>query len=184
MIAPSYRFPADREARPFSTTTSELGASLELQVPTANDGHIAGSETYIVAEFLFRGSNGKDISYGVPLFFNGVPHSRVTTGFDSDTQSLMFNSPLGEANAFVRPLGNSQLKASLPWRGWRQFAFAIGSEDFSRALNYLNSQYPQSGLSLDPANYRLVQIHLNAELHFGKGPAELGWSMRKLKVEF
>ncbi len=33
-----------------------------------------------------------------------------------------------------------------------------------------------------PTQYKLAQVHLNAEINFLPSPAELGWSMSGLKI--
>ena len=182
MIAPSYQFERDRRPQPFSTTNSVLTTTLQLQVPTAIDQHRSGSETYIVGETVFISPKGCLVSYGVSLFFNGVPHSKVRTGFDSDTHSFMMNVPLGENEQYIHRVGPSAPKQSAPWSGWRNFDYALSYVAFAGALSSLKQQYGNSVDTTNPADYKLVGWHLNAELHFGSGPAELGWSMRHMKL--
>ena len=66
MITPQFIFTAGNEPVPFAGSNSSLGASMDLQIPTA-----VGSDTYVLADFLFVGPNGVRISYGVKIFSNG-----------------------------------------------------------------------------------------------------------------
>jgi hypothetical protein len=182
MITPSYRFANDQEPQPFKGSGSVLRALLDLQVPTAVDEHTPGSDTYIVLIFVFKDKQGVLISYGVSLFRNGSTHSRVSTGFDSDSHSFMITSPLGEDEQFVSKAQGSSSKMNHPWRGWQHYEFSITQSNFAGAIRFLAQQYPGDVKSSSPEDYVLASVHLNAELHFHTAPAELGWSMRNLEV--
>jgi hypothetical protein len=181
MITPNIRFSS--MTYPFADPRCRLHVSFDLQVPTAADGHITGSETYIVAELLFSDPRSKVlISYGTAVFFNGYPKSKRHTGFDGDTHSYMVTTPLGQDDGWVERDINSASKMSTPWEGWKTFSFVISERDFQAALGSLHMAYRGELMSASPQDYGLAQFHLNAELHFISAPAELGWSMRRARI--
>jgi hypothetical protein len=49
-------------------------------------------------------------------------------------------------------------------------------------LKAMREQEPQVNVSTDLGDYRLTAFHLNAETRFQTTPAELGWSMRNLRI--
>jgi hypothetical protein len=79
-------------------------------------------------------------------------------------------------------LAGSALFQDQPWTGWRPFRFAITQSNFQAALRALKEKYPDFSGSSDPADYEFVAWHLNAELKYASGPAELGWSMRRAAI--
>jgi hypothetical protein len=184
MITPQIIFAPADQVRPYEQSGRALVVSLELQVPTAVDGHNDGSDTYVNADLVFvdRNRNTK-ISYGCNLFFNGHPHRRPVgnIALDLDTQNTMINSALGWQHDWLTALGSSASQ-SAPWKGWKAFNFAITEKNFASALAALNQKNPDARASVNPADYTLVQFHLNAELHFKTSAAELGWSMRHAKI--
>jgi len=177
MITPQYIFEAGNEPVPFASSTSSLSGELDLQVPTA-----VGDDTYVVADLLFRGTNGVRISFGIKIFSNGVTQPVVGSGYDTPSNSYMLNSPLGVDQQYITLGQGSSVATGTPWVGWRHFEWSISQAQFVAGLNYLVSQYPGQVQSTDPTQYVLAEVHLNAEFHFGPAPAELGWSMSGLKI--
>ena len=80
------------------------------------------------------------------------------------------------------PLAGSTLWQSQSWVGWKPFRFAVTRENFAAGLAALKEKGAGFKGSLEPGDYSLTSVHLNAELKFGTGPAEMGWSMRGEKV--
>jgi hypothetical protein len=177
MITPQFSFVPGNEPVPFSSSNSSLSASMDLQVPTA-----LGTDTYVLADFLFVDPNGVRICYGVKLFTNGASHPIVGTNYNVDGNSYELNSPLGVDERFVTKAQGSASATGTPWLGWQHFEWSISQSQFAAALNYLVAQFPAKVQSTDPAQYVLAQVHLNAEFHFAPAPAELGWSMRGWKI--
>jgi hypothetical protein len=181
MIAPRYGFPAGATPVPFASSTGVLNAELDLQVPVA-----VGSDTYVAADLLFVGPNGVRVSYGVKLFHN---ESRlpllVGSDYDVPDNSYMLNCPVGAEAQYLTYLttaSTSSAATGTPWLGWRHFQWTINQAQFTAALKRLNAQYPTKVESTDPTQYVFSEVHLNAEFHYSPAPAELGWSMRGLKI--
>jgi hypothetical protein len=177
MITPQYRFPSGATPVPFASSTSLLNAEMDLQIPVA-----VGSKTYVNADFLFVGPNGERISYSVKLFHNGAAHSTLSTGYDSHAKDYRIDCPLGTDTQFLTKASTSGSSTGTPWLGWRHFQWTIDQAQFLAALNQLAAQYPANVQSTDPTQYVFAGVHLNAEFHYSPEPAELGWSMRGLKV--
>ena len=150
---------------------------MDLQIPTA-----VGSDTYILADFLFVGPNGVRISYGIKIFSNGEANQQTGSSYVSDANVYQLNSPLGGAPQYVTQAPGSALATGTPWLGWQHYEWSVTQAQFVAALNYLSAQFPGNVQSTDPTQYVLSEVHLNAEFHFQPAPAELGWSMRAWKV--
>jgi hypothetical protein len=177
MITPQYRFPSGATPVPFAHATSVLNGELDLQVPVA-----VGSSTYVTADFLFVDPNGVRISYGVKLFRNGSHGSLVGSSYNDIDNSYMINCPLGTDTHFLTKASTSGSFTGTPWVGWRHFQWSIDQAQFVAAINRLNAQYPSKVRTTDPTQYVFAGWHLNAEFHYSPEPAELGWSMRGLKL--
>ncbi len=176
MITPQYTWSSGTAPMPFASSTAVLSGSMDLQIPTAS------GEAYIVQDLLFEDPNGVRVSYGIKLFANGVTKPVVGCGLDAPSKSYTLNSPLGIDERFVSKAANSTSDTGVPWLGWQHFEWSITQSQFSAALQFLATQFPGQVQDTDPAQYMLAQEHLNAELNFYSGPAELGWSMSGLKI--
>lgn len=176
MITPQYIWSSGTEPVPFASSTTVLSGSLDLQVPTAS------GEAYVVADLLFEDPNGVRVSYGVKLFANGVTNPVVGCGYDAPSNSYTIDSPLGIDERFVSKAANSTSDTGVPWLGWQHFEWSINQSQFTAALQYLATQFPGQIKVVDPTQYMLAEVHLNAEINFLPSPAELGWSMSGLKL--
>jgi hypothetical protein len=176
MIAPQYTWASGTEPVPFASSTTVLNGSLELQVPTAL------GVAYVVADLLFEDSNGVRVSYGVKLFANGVTNPVVGCGYDAPSNSYTIDSPLGIDERFVSMAANTTSYTGVPWLGWQNFEWSISQSQFTAALQFLAPQFPGKIQDVDPTQYTLAEVHLNAEINFLPGPAELGWSMSGLQI--
>lgn len=176
MITPQYIWSSGTEPVPFASSTTVLSGSLDLQVPTAS------GEAYVVADLLFEDPNGVRVSYGVKLFANGVTNPVVGCGYDAPSNSYTLDSPLGIDERFVSKAANSTSDTGVPWLGWQHFEWSINQSQFTAALQYLATQFPGQIKVVDPTQYMLAEVHLNAEINFLPSPAELGWSMSGLKI--
>ncbi len=182
MVTPEYRAPHGQDLQPFSRPGRAVRVMLDLQIPVARDGHIAGSVVHASADLSFQDMHtGIRVSYGCNLFFNGRGgHSPGHIAYDQPSGSVMANSRVDSDSPWLTLLPGSATRQTQPWRGWRHFDFAITQGNFTAALEQLRRQSPTA--STDPADYRLTGFHLNAELHFGAAPAVMGWSMRRARV--
>jgi hypothetical protein len=197
MITPAYMIPEGERFRPFKKTDSAIVNSLQLQVPTARDENKSGNFTYVVADFVFRDEKSQTtISYGVTLFHHDprnidptvLPREEVlirteTGGYDRPSHSYQVSNMLAPGSRIVTPLFQSTLFQVRPWKGWRKFDFAITYGNFRNALEALRTREAEFKGSHDPADYIFLEWHLNAELQYSSGPAELGWSLRETRVE-
>jgi hypothetical protein len=177
MITPEYRWVAGSEPVPFSSSQSSLSGSMDLQIPVAT-----GTDAYVVLDYLFTAPDGKQISYGIKVFHNGSADNAVGTSIDGPTGNYELNSPLGIIETYVTHGSDSAVNTGTPWSGWQHFDWSISQAQFAAALQFLNATYPGVFASLDPSQYMLSEVHLNAEFHTQGQPAQLGWSMTGLKV--
>jgi hypothetical protein len=176
MIAPQYAWSSGTGPIPFASSSTVLSGSLDLQVPTAS------GEAYVVLDMLFEDTNGGRVTYGVKLFANGVTNPVVGCGYNAPANTYKIDSPLGIDERFVSKAANSASDTGVPWLGWRHFEWSISQSQFAAALQFLEPQFPGKIQTVDPTQYTLTQVHLNAEINFAPGPAEMGWSMSGLNI--
>lgn len=179
MISPQYIFPAGTTPVPFSSSGSVLNGEMDLQVPMA-----VGKKTYIAADLSFLDANGVRISYSVVLFHNGITGGSlpISTNFNAAEHIYILDAPLTAGQQFLSLVNGSASVTGAPWVGFRHFQWSIDQAQFVAALRYLESKFPGKITSTDPTQYVLVEVHLNAEMNYSPAPAELGWSMRGLKL--
>jgi hypothetical protein len=194
MITPAFSFPEIDRVYPFAVCDEAIVTSLELQVPTARDANKPGNYTYVANYFVFEDRHTRlQISYGVALFHNGagapptLPNKSVlrhteVEQYDGPSKSFQVGNPLVPGSRVVTSVTGSTLFQTQTWRGWRPFKLAITRQNFENALRSLSASEPGFVGSDEPADYALVEWHLNAELQFRSGPALLGWSVRKISV--
>ncbi len=199
MITPQFRWSDASAAHPFADPGQAMLVSLELQVPTASDAHRPGSIAYVVAGLEFEDRvSGTKLSYGSELFSQGIGRGRPPQGvgqfsgyadsngtyiaYDAPSRSIGVAAPDDDGSPVLRPAPGSDHFTGTPWQGWRTFSYAITGRNFSYALDRVRERYPNAHASQDPADYRLIMFHLNAEVQHGGGPVELGWSMKNARV--
>jgi len=177
MITPAYKFPSGATPVPFAHSTSVLNGEMDLQVPVA-----VGSHTYVVADLTFVDPFGVRLSYNVTLFHNGAHQSVPSSRYDQVDNYYMMICPLGTDTRFLTKASTSASSTGTPWLGWLHFQWSIDQAQFVTVINRLAAQYPNKVKTTDPSQYVFAGIHLNAEFHYSHDPAELGWSMRGLKL--
>jgi hypothetical protein len=193
MITPAYTFPKEQPVHPFAQPGAAIVNSLELQIPVAHDLNVPGNYTYASPIFFFLDPQSHtQISYEVTLFHNAVHAApppapewlrKTEVGpFDDPTHSYQVGNPLAPGSRVVTVLTGSTLYQIQPWKGWRLFNYAITGNNFRAAIQALKEKDPNFSGSENPADYALLEWHLNAELNFTNGPAELAWSMRHARV--
>jgi hypothetical protein len=193
MITPAYVFPKSAPIYPFARGDVALVNSFELQVPVARDLNQPGNMTYVSPYFYLQDSRSHTlISYGITVFHHSsrpgpAPSPdwlrKTEVGpFDDPTHSYQVGNALGLGSRVVSVLSGTTLYQNQPWKGWRLFNFAITRSNFESALQALKNKDPTFPGSENPSDYVLIEWHLNAELNFAHGPAELGWSMRLARV--
>jgi len=177
MITPAYRFPSGATPVPFAHSTTLLNVEMDLQVP------VAVGQSYVAADLAFVDPNGVRISYNIILFHNGVRGSGVPASrYDAPDNYYMMICPLGTDTRFVTKASTSGSLTGTPWLGWRHLQWTIDQAQFVAVINRLAAQFPGTVKTTDPTQWVFAGIHLNAEFHYSPDPAELGWSMRGLKV--
>ncbi len=179
MISPQYIFPAGVAPVPFGSSTSVLNGELDLQIPTA-----VGKATYISADLSFLDPNGLRISYSINLFHNEAPKAlKLATAYDAPERFYILDTPLqADQPQYITLAKGSMSATGTPWVGYRHFQWSIDQAQFVAGIKYLSSQFPGKITSTDPTQYVLTEVHLNAEFHYSPAPAELGWSMKGLKL--
>lgn len=154
-----------------------LNGEFDLQVPVA-DG--TQNDIYVVMDLLFTDSAGTRVSMGIKLFRVGGDNS-TGTSYDAPSNTYMVNSPLGVDGTYVTKTEGPNALAA-PWSGFKAFGFTISPAQFGLALAALAAAYPGTITDVNPPDWSLSEIHLNAEFHTQGGFAELGWSMRNLSL--
>ena len=185
MITPQYQFNSDAPIFLFADPSQELLVNIGLQVPTAVDFGIPNvSNAYVKLDLLFIDQvSGGRVSMSYNLFENGANPKTDGSGFDTLTNTAISSplvSPLGQ---LVTLVPNSAVFQNVPWTNFKKFAFTMNQAQFISALELALPWAQKYGdtLSLDPTNYILNLVHLNAELHYTQQyPTQLGWSMRNL----
>jgi hypothetical protein len=178
MISPQYIWPTGSTPVPFASSGSVLNGEMDLQIPTA-----VGKKTYVSADLSFLDPNGLRISYSVNLFHNGITRGLpISTNFNAAEHYYILGAPLEAGGQFLSLVNGSASITGAPWVGFRHFQWTISQAQFVAALKYLETKFPGKITSTDPTQYELVEVHLNAEMNYSPAPAELGWSMRGLKL--
>ena len=102
--------------------------------------------------------------------------------YDVPEEVYIIDSPIAPGQKFVSMAAGSTVAGGDTWLGWRHFQWSISNAQFAAALKFLVAKYPGKITSLDPAAYVFSEVHLNAEFLYSPAPAELGWSMKNMKV--
>jgi hypothetical protein len=188
---PSGRVPG--QVQVFQQPNSALTLSMELQVPTAVDeGRRSGCSTYVFMDigFLQSGTRNK-VSYDVGLFFHDQAWHRgnapAATFYDPRSHYFVLNTPLVRDNPYITHVEGTTTEQGEPWIGFRLFIYDVTYSNFRNALGKLVADFPDRSLSVDPADYVLTDLHLNAAMQYleckeSNKPVELGWSMRRQEL--
>ena len=177
MISPGYEF-ADGSS-PFTEHGSEVGVSLDLQVPAASCEPDKGkSNSFAKIDILFVcRRTGIRLSYSCGLFTNGGYPKHDGVGYDDLSHTVIIAAQVSPVGDLVTIEPGSATLLSAPWTGWATFSFRISRAQFARGLVAAAPLAHDLGhaLPLDPAEYSLKSTHLNAELHYDRGaPATPG----------
>jgi hypothetical protein len=166
---------------------SILEISLELQIPTAVCAEQKGSLAFVNPLLLLVDpKTNLKISWG-PMLFSKRSNGDFTKplqniALDIPSNSWMVRDRLVTGASFLEVAPGSAQFQNSPWRGFKRFHWTVTREHVGKALKAMKKQEPHLQMSLDPGDYYLVHFHLNAETHYQTGPAELGWSMRNLRI--
>jgi hypothetical protein len=178
---------------PFAESGLAIVTALELQIPFARDLSRPGNITYVTADLQLEDLQSHTrISYGANVFHHSlrpaIPNTpdrlrQTEVGpYDAPSHSFQVGNALAAGPRVLTVLPGSAEYQSQTWRGWRLFRFAITRSNFVTALAALKEKSPAFAGSDNPADYALTGWHLNAEIQFDTGPAELGWSMRRARL--
>jgi hypothetical protein len=187
MITPSYKLRQDEAIYPWRAPDNHLQVSLDLQIPTAVCAERKGSLAYVNPLLTLVDPNTKlKISWG-PMLFSKRSNGDHTEplqniAYDKPSHSWMIRDRLVPGASWLELAPGSASYQTAPWRGWRHFCWSVSRAHVTAALKAMQEQEPQAKLSIDPGDYQLTAFHLNAETHFQTAPAELGWSMRNLRI--
>ncbi|WP_428395316.1 hypothetical protein [Lichenicoccus sp.] len=183
IITPSIMFKPGTHAFNGLDRGDRINVSFDLQVPVAGDEHKPLSTTYVVSDLDFTNPETRASFYvNEMVFHNAVERPNEWVFLDPDTKMavvLGVDSPSSQYATFRSKSASYQKR---PWIGWKHFSYSIDQMQFHSALLAVQHKYPGIKLSDDVADWDLTHWHLNAELLFKSGPAEMGWSMRKAAV--
>lgn len=184
---PSYHFSDEEPIYLWREQNSRIEISLELQIPTAECAEKKGSLSYTNPLLLLVDPRTNiKISWG-PMLFSKRSHGDHTKplqniALDVPSNSWMIRDRLVTGASYLEPAPGSALFQNVPWRGFKRFAWTVSRYHVEKALKAMHEQEPGLQMSLDPGDYYLAHFHLNAETHYQTAPAELGWSMRNLRI--
>jgi hypothetical protein len=187
MIAPSYKLRPDEAIHPWRAPDSRLQVSLDLQIPTAVCAEKKGSLAYVNPLLtLVDPKTTLKISWG-PMLFSKRSREDATRplhriAYDAPSHSWMIRDRLVPGASWLELAPSSASYQAAPWRGWRHFSWSVSYAHVAAALKAMREQEPEERVSIDPGDYQLTSFHLNAETHYQRAPAELGWSMRNLWI--
>ena len=187
MVTPSYMFGPEETIHPWRTPDSRLQVSLDLQIPTAVCAEKKGSLAYANPLLTLVDPKTKlKISWGPMLFSKRSKGDHTeplqNIAYDAPSHSWMIRDRLVPGASWLELAPGSASYQTAPWRGWRHFSWSVSRAHVTAALKAMREQEPQVKVSIDPGDYQLTAFHLNAETHFQTAPAELGWSMRNLRI--
>ncbi|MBN2450766.1 MAG: hypothetical protein JXR77_10280 [Lentisphaeria bacterium] len=187
MVTPQYSFGPEETIHPWRAPDSRLQVSLDLQIPTAvcaeKKGSLASANPLLT---LVDPKTKVKISWG-PMLFSKRTRGDATRplqhiAYDAPSHSWMIRDRLVPGASWLELAPASASYQTAPWRGWRHFCWSVTRAHATAALESMREQEPQLEFSVDPGDYQLASFHLNAETHFQAAPAELGWSMRHLRI--
>lgn len=184
MVTPEIRYPRN-SVKPFTDSQARLLLSLYLQVPVTTEIRKPGCLTYVNPNLTFFDSTSKlKFSYVIGVFSNSNPSpSAESIKFDEPAQSWQLHCSLSGSPRLVNLEPGTEMSQSKPWKGWKHFTFSVGAANFQTAIRSFLQQKPDMHCSSNPADYYLEAFHLNAELKYQSGHAELGWSMRDASIQ-
>ena len=187
MVTPSYMFGPEETIYPWCAPYSRLQVSLDLQIPTAVCAEKKGSLAYANPLLTLVDPKTKlKISWG-PMLFSKRSKGEHTKplqniAYDAPSHSWMIRDRLVPGASWLELAPGSASYQTAPWRGWRHFSWSVSHAHVAAALKTMREQEPELKISTDPGDYQLTAFHLNAETHFQTAPAELGWSMRNVRI--
>lgn len=191
MVAPQYTFDVTKPIFPFSTPGSLLTTNFDLQVPYAhNDPRNPSNHPFVVsditlAEVARDGTLFNRVVLHAGAFSAGQGGDNEGINYDPATSSVLICAVIKPDSIYLTQLSGSATFSGSPWTGFRHFGFTQGTAQFAGGLSEAHKLYP--ALSTDPADYVLLEWHLNAELTYDLRdlnlPIDMGWSMRGLRVD-
>jgi hypothetical protein len=189
MVTPSYMFGPQETIQAWRTPDSGLQLSLDLQIPTAECAEKKWSLAYVNPLLtLVDAKTRLKISCGPMLFSERSrgdatrPLQHIAYDYDAPSHSWMIRDRLVPGASWLELAPGSAAYQTATWRGWRHFSWSVSRAHAAAALKAMREQEPRVKVSVDPGDYQLTAFHLNAETHFQIAPAELGWSMRNLRI--
>ncbi len=191
MVAPQYNFDLQNPTFPFRTPASLLTTNFDLQVPYAhNNPRIPEHHPFVVsdittAEIDGHGNTFNRVTLHASAFSSGQGGGNEGIMYDAATNSVIISGVIRPASIYLNQLPGSATFSGSPWTGFRHFGFTQDTSQFARGLADAHKIFPQ--LSTNPADYVLVQWHLNAELTYDNSdlnlPIDMGWSLRGIRVD-
>lgn len=192
----SYTFhPTLDNFRPFAQgANSVLRYSLFLQTPSV---YVVGNaRAHIGPSFTLEDTTTGQYFWFAPWAFNqGSGTSNTYSGenisWDSASRSAIIGTLFQPGTSYITTDSTSAQSTNMPWTGWRWFGYSVSIPQISKAINDLNNAIapgPQSlckdvdrnqGLcepfSTNPANYKLGQILVDAEIARPTGASDNGY---------
>ena len=183
IITPSITFAPGTSAFRYPNQNGRIDVSFDLQVPVAVDEHKPLSTTYVVSDLSFTDPMTRASFYiNEMVFRNRVEHPTEFVFFDGDTKMAVAFGVLSRTSRFASVGPDSTPYQTAPWKGWRHFSYSLDEAQFRAAIAAVTNKYPSIKLSDNIRDWDLKRWHLNAELLFKSGPAQMGWSMRHAAI--
>ena len=192
----SYTFhPTLDDFRPFAQgPNSLLHYSLMLQVP--NVYVVGDARAHIGPSFTLEDTTTGQYFWFAPWSFNqgsgaSNTYAEENISWDSATRSAIIGTLFQPGTNYISTDSSSAQSTNIPWSGWRWFSYSVSIPQISKAITDLNNAIapgPQSlckdvdrnqGLckpfSINPANYKLGQILVDAEIARPTGASDNGY---------
>ena len=183
IITPSITFRPNTPAFSSNDRHTRVEVSFDLQVPVAADQHKPLSTTYVVSDLNFTDPRRNTSFYvNEMVFHNGVDHPNEWVFFDPDTKMAVVLGVARQDSQYATVGPNSAHYQSAPWKGWKHFSYTVDEMQFRSAMLAAQYKYPAIKLYDRVGDWELNGWHLNAELLFKTGAAQMGWSMRNATI--
>ncbi len=166
---------------PFSSTKNAIVGNVLMQIPTAFSSGGGNSNAYVGGNIVFiNPKTGTRLAFVPDIFSNsngadGDPNKH-TMHIDSQTNNIVAEVGMGTNNPWITLAADSATEQWHPWSGYKKFAYTLTYQEFATILAAASSV--EQGVSLNPGDWELQSAHINSEIHYQTGRAELGLSMQ------
>ena len=190
MITPQENFSPGEPI--FANSSDTLTQSMMLQIPTATS--TGNQDVYLNVNSGVSGPNSVNIQLNASIFHLGEASFGPSITQDAPTGDYIFNCSLGNAAcvSYVQTVSGTWHSAVFG-PPLQPFAWSISYAQFQTILTAVQAfQQGATGgcpctpaiTSVNPSDYTLTSMHVNAEFHYDPATVTLGWSMSNWSVAY